>query len=81
VANSEAFLGVEKPANRQAFVIGGEAAKPGGFAYFPEWDELSGSIISPQLDRLWAGEATPEEVVPELCQAVNAFLADNGYPK
>jgi multiple sugar transport system substrate-binding protein len=81
VANSQDFLGVEKPANRQAFVIGAEAAKPGGFAYFPEWDELSGSIISPQLDRLWAGEATPEEVVPGLCEAVNAFLADNGYPK
>jgi multiple sugar transport system substrate-binding protein len=81
VANSEDFLGVEKPANRQAFVIDAEAAKPGGFAYFPEWDELSGSIIGPQLDRLWAGEATPEEVVPGLCEAVDAFLADNGYPK
>jgi len=81
VATSQDFLGVEKPANRQAFVIGAEGAKPGGFAYFPEWDELSGSIISPQLDRLWAGEATTEEVVPDLCEAVNAFLASNGYPK
>ncbi len=81
VANSQDFLGVEKPANRQAFVIGAEAAKPGGFGYFPEWDELSGSIISPQLDRMWVGEATPEEVVPGLCEAVNDFLADNGYPK
>ncbi len=81
VANSADFLGVAKPANRQAFVTGGESAKPGGFGYFPEWDELSGSIIGPQLDRLWAGEATPDEVVPELCQAVNTFLTDNGYPK
>jgi multiple sugar transport system substrate-binding protein len=81
VANSQDFLGVAKPANRQAFIIGAEAAKPGGFGYFPEWDELSGSIINPQLDRLWAGEATPEEVVPGLCEAVNKFLADNGYPK
>jgi multiple sugar transport system substrate-binding protein len=81
VANSQDFLGVPKPANRKAFIIGGEAAKPGGFGYFPEWDELSGSIINPQLDRLWAGEATPEEVVPGLCQAVDKFLADNGYPK
>ena len=81
VANSPDFLGVEKPANRDAFVIGGESAKPGGFGYFPEWDELSGSIINPQLDRLWAGEATPDEVVPGLCEAVNKFLADNGYPK
>jgi multiple sugar transport system substrate-binding protein len=81
VANSQDFLGVPKPANRKAFIIGGEAAKPGGFGYFPEWDELSGSIITPQLDRLWAGEATPAEVVPGLCEAVDKFLADNGYPK
>jgi multiple sugar transport system substrate-binding protein len=81
VANSNDFLGVPKPANRKAFLIGAEAAKPGGFGYFPEWDELSGSIISPQLDRLWAGEATPAQVVPDLCAAVDKFLADNGYPK
>jgi multiple sugar transport system substrate-binding protein len=81
VASSQDFLGVAKPANRQAFVASAEAAKPGGFAYFPQWDELSGSIISPQLERLWAGEAAPAEVVPGLCEAVNAFLANNGYPK
>lgn len=81
VASSQDFLGVAKPANRQAFVASAEAAKPGGFAYFPQWDELSGSIMSPQLERLWAGEAAPAEVVPGLCEAVNAFLANNGYPK
>lgn len=81
VADSDDFLSAAKPANRKAFLIGAEAAKPGGFGYFPEWDELSGSIIGPQLDRLWAGEATPAQVVPELCRAVNQFLVDRGYPK
>lgn len=81
VANSQDFLGVDKPANRKAFITGAEAAAPGGFGYFPEWDELSGSVIGPQLDRLWVGEATPEQVIPELCAAVNKFLADKGYPK
>ena len=81
VASSQDFLGVPKPANRKAFVLGAEGAKPGGFGYFPEWDEMSGSAINPQLDRLWAGEATPEQVVPGLCAAVTKFLADNGYPK
>ncbi len=81
VANSNDFLGVSKPANRKAFVMGAEAAKPGGFGYFPEWDELDGSIIEPQLERLWAGEATPQQVVPELCKAVNQFLVTKGYPK
>lgn len=81
VANSPEFLNLGRPANRRAFLIAGEAAKPGAFAYFPEWDELSGSIIEPQLERIWAGEATPEEVVPGLCQAVNEFLKQKGYPK
>ncbi len=81
VAGSPDFLGVPKPTNRHAFLIGGESARPGGFGYFADWDELSGSLIEPQLERLWAGEATPEKVAPELCKAVNKFLADKGYPK
>jgi multiple sugar transport system substrate-binding protein len=81
VANSDDFLAPAKPANRKAFVTEAEAAKPGGFGYFPQWDELSGSILTPQLDRLWAGEGTPDQVVPELCKAVNQFLVTNGYPK
>lgn len=81
VANSDDFLAATKPANRKAFLTGSENAKPGGFGYFPQWDELSGSIIGPQLDRLWAGEAAPAQVVPELCKAVNQFLVTNGYPK
>jgi len=81
VASSQDFLGVAKPANRKAFLTGAQSAKPGGFAYFPEWDELNGSIIDPALQKLWAGEATPEQVVPDMCKAVNDFLAANGYPK
>jgi multiple sugar transport system substrate-binding protein len=81
-ARSDAFLKAEQPpANRQAFLTEGENAKVGSFGYFPEWDELNGSIISPGLQRIWSGEATPEEVLPEICEAVDAFLADNGYPK
>ena len=64
-----------------AFLIEGENAKVGRFGYFPEWGELNGSIISPGLQRIWSGEATPEEVLPQVCEEVNAFLADNGYPK
>jgi multiple sugar transport system substrate-binding protein len=81
VAGSPDFLNLGKPTNRKAFLIGAEASKPGGFGYFPDWDELSGSIIEPQMERLWAGEATPQQVVPELCKAVDKFLADKGYPK
>jgi len=81
-ARSDAFLEANQPPeNREAFLVEGENAKVGRFGYFPEWDELSSSIISPGMERIWSGEATPEEVLPEICEAVDAFLADNGYPK
>ncbi len=72
---------MQPPANRQAFLDQGAAAGVGGFGYFPEWDELNGSIISPALQQIWAGEASAEDVLPAMCEQVNAFLADNGYPK
>ena len=81
-AKSDAFLKAGKPpANRQAFLTEGENAKVGRFGYFPEWDELSGTIIEPAMQRIWAGEATPEEVVPALCEQVDAYLKDKGFPK
>ena len=81
-ARSEAFLQSEEPPiNREAFLIEGENAAVGRFGYFPEWGELSGSIIDPQLQRIWTGEATVDEVLPELCEQIDAFLADNGYPQ
>jgi multiple sugar transport system substrate-binding protein len=81
-ARSDAFLKAgEPPENRQAFLTEGENAKVGHFGYFPEWGELSGSIISPGMQKVWAGEATPAEAVAEICAGVDAFLAENGYPK
>lgn len=81
-ARSDAFLEADiPPDNREAFLIEAENAKVGRFGYFPEWGELAGSIIDPALEAIWAGEATAEEVVPGLCEQVDAFLADNGYPK
>ena len=81
-AKSDAFLGMDAPpANRQAFIIEGENAKIGRTGYFAEWNELNGSIIGPGLDQIWAGEAAPEDVLPGLCEQVDAFLADNEYPK
>jgi multiple sugar transport system substrate-binding protein len=81
-ARSEAFLlAGEPPANRQAFLTEGESAKVGRFGYFPEWGELGSSVINPALQRIWVGEATPEEVLPEICEQVDAFLADRGFPR
>lgn len=81
VANSPAFLTDQPPANKQAIIIEASASGVGGFGYFPEWGELSGSIIGPGLDRIWAGEADPASVLAEICAQVDQFLAERGYPK
>jgi multiple sugar transport system substrate-binding protein len=79
-AESAAFLGSEQPpANREAFITEGENAKVGRFGFFPEWNELDGSVIGPALQTIWSGEAAPADVLPALCDDVDAFLADNGY--
>jgi multiple sugar transport system substrate-binding protein len=81
-ARSDAFLEADQPhANRQAFLTEGENAKVGRFGYFPEWDELNSSIISPGMQKVWAGEATAEEATAEICEGVDAFLAEQGFPK
>jgi multiple sugar transport system substrate-binding protein len=53
----------------------------GGFGYFPEWGEMDGSIIGPGQEKIWAGEVSPADGAAEICAQVDAFLAENGYPK
>lgn len=81
VANSPAFMTDAPPANKQAIVVEASASDVGGFGYFPEWGELGGSVLGPGLDVIWSGEVTVDEQVPTICEQVNAFLAENGYPK
>lgn len=81
-ARSPVFLAAtDMPANREAFITEAENAEVGRIGHFPEWIELNSSIISPGLEQIWSGQATPEEVLPQLCAEVDAFLAQNGYPK
>ncbi len=80
-ANSPAFMTDQPPANKDAIIAEATASGVGGFGYFPEWGELEQSIILPTLGRIWAGEGSPEEALPELCQQMNQFLQDKGYPK
>jgi multiple sugar transport system substrate-binding protein len=81
VANSPVFMTDAPPANKQAIITEAEASDVGGFGYFPEWGELDGSVIGPGLDLIWTGEATVAEQAPVVCEQVNAFLAENGYPR
>ena len=81
VANSPTFMTEQPPANKQAILTEAGASDVGGFGYFPEWDELSGSIINPGLDLVWAGEVDAATATADICAQVDQFLADNGYPK
>lgn len=81
VANSPVFKTDQPPANKQAIIDEAAASGVGGFGYFPEWDELDGSIIGPALQQIWAGEAQPADILPKVCEQVNQFLKDHGYPK
>lgn len=81
-ANSPVFLDDSRgPANKQAWLVGAESAPPNGNGWFPEWNELNSTLISPVLTSIWAGEAQPADVLPGLCDSVNTFLTDAGYPK
>ncbi len=80
-ASSPVFMTDQPPANKKAIVAEAAASGVGGFGYFPEWDELDGTVISPAMQKIWAGEADPEKALPELCKQVDQFLKDKGFPK
>ncbi|MCX7707580.1 MAG: ABC transporter substrate-binding protein [Anaerolineae bacterium] len=80
-ANSPAFITDQPPANKKGIIAEAAASGVGGFGYFPEWDELDSSVIGPALQRIWAGEADPAQLLPETCKQVDQFLKDKGYPK
>ena len=46
-ANSPVFMTDQPPANKKAIMTEAKASGVGGFGYFPEWDELEGTIINP----------------------------------
>lgn len=79
-AEADVFLNPERaPANKQAWLLGAETTSIYGQGWFPEWNELSSTIISPVLSSIWAGEAQPADVLPGLCESVDAYLAEHGY--
>ncbi len=79
-ANAPVFMDdSRKPANKQAWIIDAEAANVDGYGWFPEWNELAGTLINPVLSSIWAGEAKPADVLPPLCTDVDKYLADHGY--
>ena len=78
VAESGAWLGNDNlPAGREAWLIQAEGANPGTFGFFPEWNEVNGTIIGPAMTSIWAGEAAPADVLPGVCDQINETLGTN----
>ena len=81
-AASDTFLASgQPPENRQAFITMAENGSTQTTGWFAESNELNGTLINPILAEIWAGTADPAEVLPQLCEDIDAFLADAGYPK
>ena len=71
----------QPPANKKAIITEAAASGVGGFGYFPEWDELEGTIINPTLDQIWAGEVKAAEALPAALQAGGSVPEGQGIPE
>ncbi|HYN87180.1 MAG TPA: sugar ABC transporter substrate-binding protein, partial [Ardenticatenaceae bacterium] len=68
------------PRGREAFVLETQSqAPPDGI--FAEWNHLITEVIDPDMERIWAGDATPEELLPSTCEKAEEYLRANGYPR
>lgn len=77
MVNSPEFQDInQKPANRKTFNVVGETMRLINPITWKYWDEMSGTITGPGLDKVWALEQTPDEAVKDICTKVNAYLAD-----
>jgi multiple sugar transport system substrate-binding protein len=81
-AKSDAFLNSgQPPTNRQAFITEGENARMGRIGYFVEYSEINGSFINPGRDQILIGEVSVADGLNSICEQVDQFLSDNGFPQ
>jgi ABC-type glycerol-3-phosphate transport system substrate-binding protein len=79
-AESPVFLNPDRgPEHKEAWLIGAESASVNNNGWFGDWNELNSTLIGPVLTSIWAGEAQPADVLPALCEDVDAYLAEHGY--
>jgi multiple sugar transport system substrate-binding protein len=78
-AEGDAWLGNDNlPAGREAFLTQAEGSTAATGAFFGNWGDINGTIVGPVLTQIWAGEAAPADVLPGMCEQVDAYLAENG---
>ncbi len=78
-AEGDAWLGNDNlPAGREAFLTQAEGSTAATGAFFGNWGDINGTIVGPVLTQIWGGEAAPADVLPGMCEQVDAYLAENG---
>ena len=76
VAESEVWLGNDVlPEGRAAWLVQAEGASAQTNGFFDEWNDINGTIVGPALTAIWAGEAAPADILPGVCEDINAVLA------
>ncbi|NCF69428.1 MAG: hypothetical protein GWP61_26035, partial [Chloroflexi bacterium] len=77
VAESDVWLGNDiLPEGRQAWLTQAEGSTAQTNGFFAEWNDINGTIISPALTSIWAGEAAPADVMPGVCEQIDAALGN-----
>ena len=79
VAESDVFL-APPPEGKDAFLFEAQHARP-MWGMFPEFAEMMDTLVVPNLDLIWVGDKTADEIVPLMCQEIDEFLEEYGYPK
>jgi hypothetical protein len=75
VAESDVWLGNDiLPEGRQSWLTQAEGSTAQTNGFFEEWNDIDGTIISPALTSIWAGEAAPADVMPGVCEQIDALL-------
>jgi multiple sugar transport system substrate-binding protein len=77
---SDAFRNA-MPVNVNSILTEAQGASFMGNPLFNEFDTLNTTIITPGLEKIWIGEASPEQGVADLCKQLNDVLKQAGYPK
>ncbi len=79
VAESDVFL-APPPGGKEAFLLEAQHVRP-MWGMFPEFAEMMDTLVVPNLDLIWVGDKTADEIVPLMCQEIDEFLEEYGYPK
>lgn len=78
-AEGDAWLGNDNlPEGRAAFLTQAEGTSAATDGFFGNWGDINGTIIGPAMTQVWAGEAAAADVLPGVCEQVDAYLAENG---